>query len=96
MNPTESAREAIFNFMNTCKNDKLFAPVCNALMDKERCADQLWEFFHDKETQKATIPGMYTSKVAFEKQCIELELYKVAEEIVNSNFIEEYNKIVKF
>lgn len=58
--------------------------------DKERCADQLWEFFHDKGTQKATIPGMHTPKVAFEKQCIELELYKVAEEIVNSNFIEEY------
>ena len=64
--------------------------------DKERCADQLWEFFHDKGTQKATIPGMHTPKVAFEKQCIELELYKVAEEIVNSNFIEEYNKTVKF
>lgn len=65
-------------------------------MENDVCADQLWEFFHDKETQKATIPGMHTSKVAFEKQCIELELYKVAEEIVNSNFIEEYNKTVKF
>lgn len=64
--------------------------------DKERCADQLWEFFHDKGTQKATIPGMHTPKVEFEKQCIELELYKVAEEIVNSNFIEEYNKTVEF
>ena len=64
--------------------------------DKERCADRLWEFFHDKGTQKATIPGMHTPKVAFEKQCIELELYKVVEETVNSNFIEEYNKTVKF
>jgi len=39
---------------------------------------------------------MHTPKVEFEKQCIELELYKVAEEIVNSNFIEEYNKTVEF